>query len=105
MSLQKLQVGSKLCPHRPGSAESPRYPIKSAVGHQALPPLFLEYRLIPVYLITVPPASILVRLLCSCYLGSRHTLIKQINIKYKEKILNATREEQQIIYKEAHIKI
>ena len=35
----------------------------------------------------------------------RHTLIKLSKIKYKEKILKAAREKQQIIYKGIHIKL
>ena len=35
----------------------------------------------------------------------RHILIKLMKIKYKEKILKATREKQQVTYKETHIRI
>ena len=35
----------------------------------------------------------------------RHKLIKLTKIKYKEKIVKATREKQQITYKGTHIKI
>ena len=36
---------------------------------------------------------------------SRHILIKRSKIKYKEKILKATREKQQIIYKRIPIRL
>lgn len=57
------------CPHYPTSAENSRYSVKSVSGHQSIPPVYQECRMISMFMITALIATILYSLLCFCYLG------------------------------------